>query len=168
MGFIMKFKKELIANYSFKDFNNNNVYLSDLFNDKKELLLIHNMGKQCPYCTMWADGFNGVLKHLEDKVSFAVISKDSPKIQKEFYLKRRWKFKMLSAKDNSFMKDMGFENKKGGPLPGVSVFQKNKEGKIFRVAKDEFDIGDNYCIVWHFFDLLPSGSKDWEPKFDYD
>ena len=35
--------------------------LSDLFGDADDLILIHNMGKGCPYCTLWADGFNGVL-----------------------------------------------------------------------------------------------------------
>ena len=36
------------------------VRLSELFGDKRDLILIHNMGKGCPSCTMWADGFNGV------------------------------------------------------------------------------------------------------------
>ena len=32
------------------------VRLSEMFADKTDLILIHNMGSECPYCTMWADG----------------------------------------------------------------------------------------------------------------
>ena len=35
------------------------VRLSQLFGDKASLFVIHNMGASCPYCTLWADGFNG-------------------------------------------------------------------------------------------------------------
>lgn len=62
---------------------------------------------------------------------------------------------------------MGFETEKGSPGPGVSVFHRTKDGTILRVSKDEFGPGDEYCIVWHFFNLLPGGSKGWEPKFRY-
>ena len=34
------------------------VRLSEMFGAKSDLILIHNMGAGCPYCTMWADGFN--------------------------------------------------------------------------------------------------------------
>jgi predicted dithiol-disulfide oxidoreductase (DUF899 family) len=125
------------------------------------------MGRQCPYCTLWADGFNGLVDHLEDRTSFVVVSPDSPEIQKQFAKRRGWKFRMLSGHGSSFIKDMGFESPKRGFMPGVSVFRKDKDGRIFRVAVDQFGPGDDYCTIWHFFDLLPSGSKGWEPKFRY-
>jgi predicted dithiol-disulfide oxidoreductase (DUF899 family) len=58
--------------------------LSDLFGESDELILIHNMGRRCSYCTMWADGFNGVYHHLTDRASFVVTSPDPPAVQKEF------------------------------------------------------------------------------------
>ena len=81
----------------FKDWDNKTVKLSSLFGNKGDLILIHNMGKNCPMCTMWADGFNGVLQHLEDKAAFVVVSPDGPRTQKNFAKSRGWKFKMLSA-----------------------------------------------------------------------
>ncbi len=36
------------------------VLLSELFADKDDLFVIHNMGSKCPYCTLWADGYNGI------------------------------------------------------------------------------------------------------------
>ncbi len=60
------------------------VPLSSLFGRKREMILVHNMGAECPYCTLWADGFNGVLPHLESRAAFVVESPDSPKAQKKF------------------------------------------------------------------------------------
>lgn len=157
--------KEEVKDYVLLGWNNKPVELSSLFKDKEDLILIHNMGKSCPMCTMWADGFNGVLHHLEDRASFVVVSPDSPKIQKKFAQSRKWKFNMLSAQGTGFIKDMGFGTNEE-PWPGVSVFHK-KNGKIFRIAKDKFGPGDNYCIVYHLFNLLPKGSNGWKPKFSY-
>ncbi len=72
---------------------------------------------------------------------------------------------MLSAKGTTFFKDMGFEHKKL-PSLGVSVFEK-RNGKVTRIAKSYFGPGDDYCVIWHFFSLLPNGSKGWHPKYAY-
>jgi len=48
-----------IRNYQFETLNGK-TDLSSLFADKKLLLVIHNMGQACRYCTLWADGFNGI------------------------------------------------------------------------------------------------------------
>lgn len=159
-------KNEIVNDYEFYNWQNKKIKLSKLFGNKNDLILIHNMGKKCPYCTMWADGFQGVLKHLENRAGFVVISPDKIKIQKEFAKKRGWKFEMVYS-TGPFTRDMGFETRKKEPLPGVSVFHKERDGKILRVAKAEFGPGDKYCIVWHFFDLLKGGSKNWQPKFSY-
>lgn len=161
-----KTKPEQVQDYVLKDLNNKSVKLSSLFGKNQDLILVHNMGKRCPYCTMWADGFNGVIDHLQDRTSFVVVSPDSPEVQKEFASSRGWKFKMLSAKGTPFIKDMGFQREEEAE-PGVSVFHKTDDGKISRVAKDRFGPGDPYCIVWHFFGLLPKGDNGWSPKFKY-
>jgi predicted dithiol-disulfide oxidoreductase (DUF899 family) len=58
---IMKAKKgrERVEDYEPLGWGNKKVRLSSLFGKKDELILIDNMGQGCPYCTMWADGFNG-------------------------------------------------------------------------------------------------------------
>ena len=158
---------EPLKDYSFKDFNEKQIILSELFGEKEELILIHNMGKACAYCTLWADGFNGIQHHLDNRASFVVISKDAPNIQKEFYESRSWKFKMYSSHENTFNRDMGFETEEGDQQPGVSVFVKDETGAIFRHTKTYFGPGDNYCIAWDLFDLLPKGSNNWHPKYKY-
>ena len=64
---------EEVENYRFAT-TEGAVRLSELFGDKEYLFVIHNMGKSCPACTMWADGFNGVLPHLENHAAFVVSS----------------------------------------------------------------------------------------------
>ena len=162
-----KFLKKEISDYVFLTHDGLEVKLSELFGDKDELLLIHNMGKGCPYCTLWADGFNGVLQHLENRAPFVVVSPDDYQTQKAFAEGRGWKFNMVSSHGTSFFKDLGFENAKGGAMPGVSSFEKSNDGKIYRVARTSFGPGDDYCAVWHLFDLLPKGSDGWAPKYSY-
>jgi predicted dithiol-disulfide oxidoreductase (DUF899 family) len=142
------------------------VMLSELFGSQNELILIHNMGRSCRYCTLWADGFNGFTKHFESRVAFVVTSPDSYEIARKFSLERGWTFRLFSTEETTFKRDMGFADEKGDPFPGVSIFKK-EDGKIIHVTKDFFGPGDDYCSIWHFFDLLPSKSESWEPQYHY-
>ncbi|MEM7025569.1 MAG: DUF899 family protein [Pseudomonadota bacterium] len=141
------------------------VRLSSLFGDKDHLFVIHNMGAACSYCTLWADGFNGVLPHLEDRAAFVLCSPDSPKEQREFADSRGWRFRMLSYQGSSFAEDMGYYGEHGW-MPGVSVFTR-KNGKIVRVSDSHFGPGDDYCGIWHLFDLIPEGADGWQPQYSY-
>ena len=64
---------EPIPNYEFET-GGGITTLLDLFADKDRLLVIHNMGQGCRYCTLWADGFNGLLPHLESALSVVLVS----------------------------------------------------------------------------------------------
>jgi predicted dithiol-disulfide oxidoreductase (DUF899 family) len=141
------------------------VRLSEFFAGKQDLIVIHNMGRGCTYCTLWADGFNGVHQHLENRAGFVVVSPDTLEIQREFAESRGWKFRMASGQGSTFIEDMGFKNEKGW-MPGVSTFTKDKE-KILRVAKAPFGPGDPFCGVWHILALLKNGPEDWHPKYKY-
>ncbi len=147
------------------------VRLSEMFGDKEDLILIHNMGSECPYCTMWADEFQGVLRHLQDRAAFVLVSPNSVDVQQVLRRKRGWTFEMYSAEGTSFIRDMGFESDgvsyNSNAMPGVSTFRKNADGSIDRVARDFFGPGDLYCGAWHLFDLLADGAGGWEAKLEY-
>lgn len=160
-----KVEPQEFKDYTFERAGGGEVKLSELFNGKDNLIVIHNMGASCSYCTMWADGFNGVYDHLADKASFVLASPDAPKAQKKFADGRGWRFPVISHKDTSFAKDCGYEEA-GGAMPGISVFTR-KNGKIMRVADEPLSPGDDFCIVWPFFDLLPGGAGGWGPKYKY-
>lgn len=159
---------EEVADYKFRDAAGREVALSSLFGDRVELIVIHNMGRDCAYCTMWADGFTGLLPHLESRAAFAVTSPDEPLAQEEFRRARGWNFPLYSTRGTSFVFDMGFEGGECGRMPGVSVLSKDEAGRIFRVGRAEFGPGDNFCAVWHLFELLPQGVDGWEPRLSYE
>jgi predicted dithiol-disulfide oxidoreductase (DUF899 family) len=154
---------EQVRNYSFVDLDDREVKLLDLFGDKRELILVHNMGIACSHCTLWADGFNGVLEHLESRAGFVVISPDPPKVQRVLAKSRGWKFKMASAQGTTFIADLGFADDVGQPTPGISTLKRESAGSIARYQRTRFFPQDNYCIVWHMLELLPAGLHQWEP-----
>lgn len=143
------------------------VRLSELFGEKDDLVLVHNMGAGCPYCTLWADGLNGVRHHIEDRAAFVVVSPDEPAVQQAFAEGRGWGFRMLSAHGTTFNRDARFEDEDGSPWPGVSTFRRDEDGGVVRVSRAPFGPGDEFCAVWHLFDLLGGGANGWAPKFEY-
>lgn len=142
------------------------VRLSDLFGGKSDLMVIHNMGSTCPMCTLWADGFNGILPHLLDRAAFVVSSPDAPAQQAKFATSRGWRFRMVSTKGTGFAKDMGFESPKGEPWPGISVFRRETDGAITRVGSAGFGPHDDFCPMFHLHALFPGGNE-WWPKLTY-
>ena len=156
---------EEVVDYAFTRADGGTTKLSDLFSGQDTLFVIHNMGAGCVYCTLWADGFNGVYDHLRSRAGFALSSPDAPAEQQKFAASRGWKFPMVSNQGTTFAEDMGYRPN-GRAMPGVSVF-KRKGDKIMRVADTAFTHGDDFCSVWHLFDLLPEGAAGWQPKFSY-
>lgn len=159
-----------VPDYELLDSNGIPVKLSELFGDKQDLIVIHNMGASCPYCTLWADGFNGVAPHLENRAAFAVVSPDEPEAQRSFAESRGWKFRMYSGKGSAFTEEMGYSYTKHDvtyQLPGFSTFHKMADGTIVRSGADHFGPGDYYSGIWHMFDLLEKGADGWEPQYRY-
>ena len=141
------------------------VHLSELFQGKKDLVLICNMGRGCRHCTLWADGFNGVVPELESRAGFALISADQIEDLTKFAEKRTWRFQFASDSDGTFRRDMGFASATGDPWPGIIGFRKNDDGTIDRIASGELGEGDDFCPIWHMFDLLADGWNGWEPQY---
>ena len=142
------------------------VRLSELFGDHEDLMVVHNMGSSCRGCALWADGYNGVHHHVITRTAFAVSSPDTPAVQQKLAQARGWKFRMVSHQGTTFAADMGYRSDQGVWRPGISVF-KCAGSKILRVSDAAWSPGDDFCTVWHFFDLLPEGAAGWSPKLSY-
>lgn len=139
--------------------------LSDLFADRDRLLVIHNMGQGCRYCTLWADGINGVLEHLEDAMAVALVSKDPPETQRRMALDRGWGFRMVSHGGGAYMADQCAMGDHAN-FPGAAVYER-RSGKIVRRGRTMFGPGDLYSPVWHFLGLAGLSESDWTPQFHY-
>jgi len=138
--------------------------LSELFDGKSELLVIHNMGRGCPYCSLWGDAMIGIAKHLGQRCGFVLCSNDPAEVIQEFRELRGWNYPCVSGNGSGFAKAMGYMSDKDSPEPGVSAFHKQADGTIVRTAHASFGPGDDFCGVWPMFDLLKHGVNGWEPE----
>ena len=160
----VKAKPVEVKDYAFKT-TTGDTTLSQLFQKKSKLLVIHNMGKECPYCTLWADGFTGLLPHLSDAMDVVLVSTDSPAEQEAFAKSRGWKFRMASHKDMPYAKEQTTLGETMD-MPGATVYEKI-DGKIYLKNKCFFDPSDIYCPMWSFIGLAGIEPNDWEPKYEY-
>ena len=153
--------------------------LSELLGPERPLVLMHFMfgGAQqdpCPMCTMWADGYDGVVPHLEQHVDFGVVVAGGLARIREHARSRGWRnVRLLSCEGSTMKRDLVMETPDGAQLPGVSVFAR-RHGELRHfytgsamMADGHFRGMDLLSPVWHFLDLLPEGRPDWMPSLDY-
>lgn len=139
--------------------------LLDMFGQHDKMLLIHNMGQACRYCTLWADGFNGFVPHLESAMSVVLVSKDSPEVQRKFANSRGWRFRLASHAGGAYMKEQAkFDDYPN--MPGAATYERDGD-RILRKNGCVFGPGDLYCPMWNLLGLAGLGEEDWTPQFRY-
>jgi len=155
---------EPVADYTFATLQGD-VRLSEMFGDFDTLLVIHNMGQGCRYCTLWADGFNGFLPHLESVMSVVLVSKDPPQLQRRFANERGWRFRLASHGGGDYIVEQtaqaGSEN-----MPGAVVYTR-ADGVIRRKNACVFGPGDLYCSAWNLLALAGIGEAEFTPQYAY-
>lgn len=159
---------EVVANYVF-DTQAGETNLLELFGDHDRLLAIHNMGQACRYCTLWADGLNGFLPHLESTMAVVLVSKDSPEMQRTFANSRGWRFRLASHGGGDYAREQtvartvadGSTN-----MPGAVVYER-KGDDIVRKNAVVFGPGDLYCSIWNILALAGLSEDNWTPQFNY-
>ena len=163
-GLLKESEPQEVANYTFTDLRGE-VTLRQLFGDREQLLAIHNMGQACRYCTLWADGFNGVLPHLEDAMAVVLLSKDPPEVQRNFANSRSWGFRLASHGGGSYIREQTvFEGEDN--MPGVVVYERSGD-RVLRRNSAPLGPGDPFCSVWHLLALAGRGAGDWTPQYRY-
>lgn len=167
-GKLLKLRKETrpteVRNYTFKTLDGETTLLK-LFGDKKILFAIHNMGQGCRYCTLWADGMNAFLPHLEDQAAVVLFSKDAPEIQRRFANSRGWRFRLASHGGGDYIRDQsvkdGAEN-----MPGMVCYIREGD-KVFKKNSTVWGPGDEFCPQWHILSLAGLSEDDWTPQYGY-
>jgi len=160
------------------------VTLSELFGERNQLVVYHFMftpewDEGCPHCSFWADNFNEIIVHLNQRdVSFVSVSRASlPKIE-AFRKRMGWTFTWLSSDDGDFNYDLGAsfrsEEVESGALvynfgtakpghtdrEGVSVFYKDRNGDILHTYS-AFSRGiDMFNTAYHYLDIAPKGRDE--------
>jgi predicted dithiol-disulfide oxidoreductase (DUF899 family) len=163
--------------------------LSDLFGTKSQLIAYHFMfapewQEGCPHCSFWADNFNPIGVHLNQRdVSFVAISR-APLAKIEAFKKRMgWGFKWVSSAKTDFNYDLHVsfreEELKSGPVDynyvkaktdhsdreGVSVFHKNAKGELFHTYSTYARGIDLLNTAYNYLDLVPKGRDEDELEF---
>ena len=171
--------------------------LSDLFDGRSQLIVYHFMfgpdwDEGCKHCSYLADHFDGANWHLPQRdVTLVAISR-APLSKLEPYKKRMgWRFKWVSSHGNDFNLDYHVSFTKedevrgkvyynygmgefiSDELPGLSVFYKNEDGKIFHTYSTYARGLDIQVGTYNFLDLVPKGrnenpesTMDWVRRHD--
>ena len=155
---------EPVPNYRFETLAGETT-LRDLFGDHEQLLAIHNMGQGCRYCTLWADGFNGLLPHLESALAVVLVSKDPPEVQRRFANSRGWRFRLASHGGGAYIQEQGVFGEAEN-YPGAVVYQRDGE-RILRRNACVFGPGDLYCALWPLLGMAGLDSGSWTPQYRY-
>lgn len=153
-----------VPNYTFAT-TGGDVSLLELFGDHDRLLLIHNMGQGCRFCTLWADGFNGFVPHLESALALALVSKDEPESQRKFANSRGWRFRMASHGGGDYIREQTVLREQNN-MPGAVVYEREGD-TIYRKNSCIFGPGDLYCSMWSLLGLAGLGEDEWVPQYNY-
>ena len=141
------------------------VSLLELFAGRDTLLAIHNMGQGCRYCTVWADGFNGFLPHLENAMSVVLLSKDPPELQRRFANERGWRFRLASHGGGAYIREQTVVDGQDN-YPGAVVYKREGD-RVLRFNACVFGPGDIYCSLWSLLALAGMDAQDWTPQYSY-
>jgi len=153
-----------VKNYVFEN-TDGNVSLKALFGSNKILFLIHNMGEACQFCTLWADGLNGFLPHIESEFALALVSKDDPDTQRRMANSRQWRFKMASHGGGEYISEQSVLKGENN-MPGMVCYVL-KDGDVFRKNSAIFGPGDEFCSQWNLLSLAGISENEWAPQYDY-
>ena len=154
---------QAMQDYELTRHDGSTVRLSEMFGEHSQMVLVHNMGFACKYCSLWADGFNGYFHHLESgeygqRAKFLLVSNDRPDQQLAGASQRGWKFDMLSCRDTSLSMDWGYARADGDKLnysPGMMIVEKNGDGTLRCHQQTGICPGDSLMGLFHIFIRLP-------------
>ena len=166
------------------DGRNGKVRLADLFGPHSQLIVYHFMfgpdwEAGCKSCSFWADNFNSIIIHLNQRdVAMVAISR-APLARLEAFKRRMgWSFEWVSSHGNDFNRDFavsftadelrqeannynfGTRHFGGEEAPGLSVFAKDADGQVFHTYSCYARGLDMLNGAYHHLDLVPKGRDE--------
>ena len=158
--------------------------LAEMFEDRSQLIVYHFMfdpdwDEGCPYCSFWADNFNGAPVHLQARdVTLTAVSR-APVAKIAAYKQRMgWTFPWVSSFGTDFNYDFGVSFSPGSIADhtavynygsadpgsceeqGISVFFRNQAGEVFHTYSTYARGIDMVNGTYHFLDLVPRGRDE--------
>jgi predicted dithiol-disulfide oxidoreductase (DUF899 family) len=158
--------------------------LAELFDGRSQLVVYHFMfhpdwDAGCPHCSRWADNFNGVVVHLNQRDVTMIAVSRAPYAKLAAYRERMgWSFKWMSSFETDFNFDFNvsftadevarkkafynfkLQNPEVGEREGVSVFFKDRKGGVFRTYSTFARGIDMLNVDYHYLDIVPKGRDE--------
>ena len=158
--------------------------LGDLFEGRSQLIVYHFMfgpdwEAGCPHCSFWADNFDPIVVHLNQRdVTMVAISRAPYRKITQYKERMGWSFKWLSSADTDFNFDFQAsfrpedlekgivfynfkEQEETNPeREGASVFYRDASGKIFHTYSTYARGIDLVNTAYNYLDLVPKGRDE--------
>jgi predicted dithiol-disulfide oxidoreductase (DUF899 family) len=170
-------------NYIFEGPNGRET-LAQLFAGRNQLVVYHFMfgpdwQAGCPHCSFWADNFDGIIVHLNQRDTTMVVASRASPAKLAAYKKRMgWHFKWVSSGETdfnfdyqaSFMdqavaeKNAFYNFKRQDPeasdREGLSVFFKDADGAVFHTYSTYARGIDIINTAYNILDMTPKGRDE--------
>jgi predicted dithiol-disulfide oxidoreductase (DUF899 family) len=133
----------------------------------------------CPHCSFWADNFNGIIVHLNQRdVTMIVVSRAPYRKLADYQKLMSWDFKWFSCYDTDFNFDYNvsftseelvrkeafynftIQDPHSSEREGVSVFYKDPVGRIFHTYSAYARGIDILNTAYNYLDLVPKGRDE--------
>lgn len=159
--------------------------LADLFGGRPQLVVYHFMfgpdwQEGCKSCSFWADSFNGLEPHLNDRdIAFVAISRAPLSMLAPFKKRMAWRFDWVSSYPNDFNADFhvsfGSDHRPENPVTynfqdntfypmdeahGISVFARGDDGSIFHTYSTYGRGLDAANAAYSYIDMTPKGRNE--------
>ena len=164
------------------DTENGSKSLSDLFEDKSQLIIYHFMfgpdwgSEGCKSCSLWADQYDPIIQHINRRdVTMLAVSRGPLSKILPFKAKMGWSFDWVSSEKSSFNFDFNVtmhaekessynykpvNTQKESEMPGISVFYKNEKGTIFHTYSCFARELETFNTAYRYLDIVPKGRDE--------
>ncbi len=175
--------KEVNKEYVFEGPNGKQT-LRELFDGRSQLIVYHFMfdpswEAACLHCSFWADNFNGIIVHLNQRDVTMIAVSRAPYSKLAAYEKRMgWDFKWVSSYDTDFNFDYqvsftpeeldrketfyyyNLQDTHSSEREGVSVFYKDPADRVYHTYSAYARGIDMLNVAYHYLDLVPKGRDE--------
>ncbi|SRR6266550_4297592 len=158
--------------------------LPELFDGRSQLIVYHFMfapdwEEGCPHCSHWADNFNGIIVHLNQRdVTMVAVSRAGYGKLAAYKKRMGWTFKWVSSSGTDFNFDyhvsftpdelakeaavynFTVQNPGVPEREGVSVFCKDPAGSVFHTYSAYARGIDMLSVDYQYLDLVPKGRDE--------
>jgi predicted dithiol-disulfide oxidoreductase (DUF899 family) len=158
------------------------VSLEKLFAPGRDTLVVYSYmfapdaQAPCPMCSAYLDSLDGVLPHLLQRLSLAVVASAPLERLRAVARERGWRhLPLLSASGSEYQRDYHGEDADGRQLPMCNVFIR-RDGQVHHFWCSEMFFADSpwhprhvdlLFPLWNHLDLTPEGRGTFFPSLTY-